>query len=93
MATILADNIFKCIFLYEYDRIQIQISLKVVPKSSIDNKPASIQVVAWRWPGNKPLPEPMMAQLTYAHMPHYERRVREATSKTMEKYIKYITWI
>ena len=92
MATILADKIYK-IFLYEYDRIQIQISLKVVPKSPINNKPALVQVMAWHWPGNKPLHEPMMAQLPYAHMRHFERRVKEATSKIMEKYIKYITWI
>ena len=41
MAAILADDIFKCIFLNETDRIQIQISLKLVPKSPIDNKRAS----------------------------------------------------
>ena len=37
MAAILADDIFKCIFLNENGRIQIQISLKYVPKSPIDN--------------------------------------------------------
>ena len=37
MATILADNIFKCIFLNENVRILIQISLKFVPRSPIDN--------------------------------------------------------
>ena len=40
MVAILADDIFKCIFLYENDRIVIQISLKLVPKSLIGNKPA-----------------------------------------------------
>ena len=44
MAAILADDIFKCIFLYENDRIPIQISLKLVPKSPIDNKQALVQV-------------------------------------------------
>ena len=38
--------------------ILIQISLKFVPKSPIDNKPALIQVMAWHQAGNKPLPEP-----------------------------------
>ena len=37
MATILADDIFNCIFLIENDRISIQTSLKYVPRSPIDN--------------------------------------------------------
>ena len=37
MAAILADDNFKCIFLNENDRIAIRISLKIVPKSPIDN--------------------------------------------------------
>ena len=37
MAAISADDSFKCIFLNEIDRILIQISLKLVPKSPIDN--------------------------------------------------------
>ena len=48
MAAILADDNFKCIFLNENDRIPIQISLKFVPRSQIDNKPALNQVMAWR---------------------------------------------
>ena len=46
MAAILADDIFKCIFLNENDIILIQISLKFVPRSPIDNKPALVQVLA-----------------------------------------------
>ena len=37
MATILADDIFKRIFLNENGRVPIQISLKFVPKNPIDN--------------------------------------------------------
>ena len=37
MATILADDIFKCIFLNEKIQILIKISLKFVPKGLIDN--------------------------------------------------------
>ena len=70
MAAILADYIFKCIFLYENDRIPIQISLKLVPKSQIDNKPALLQVMAWCRTGDKHLPEPMMTQLSDAYMRH-----------------------
>ena len=51
MAAILADNNFKCIFLNENDRILFRISLKFVPRSPIDNKPALVQVVAWRRTG------------------------------------------
>ena len=70
MSTILAGDIFKCIFLYENDRIQIQISLKLVPKSPIDNKPVLVQVMAWRRTGDKPLPEPMKTQFTDAYIRH-----------------------
>ena len=48
MAAVLADNIFKCIFLNENDRIPIQISLKFIPRNPIDNKPALGHVMAWR---------------------------------------------
>ena len=60
MTTILADNIFKCIFLNENDKIAIQISLKLVPRSPIDNKLALVHVMAWCQTGDKPLPEQMM---------------------------------
>ena len=70
MATILADDIFKCIFLNENDTIPIQISLKFVPRSLIGNYPAFIQVMAWHQTSNKPLPEPMLTQFTDAYMRH-----------------------
>ena len=38
MASILADAIFKCIFLNKNDKIRIPISLKLVPRSPIGNK-------------------------------------------------------
>ena len=70
MAAILADDIFKCIFLNENDRIQIEISLKFVPWSPIDNKLALVQVMAWRRIGNKPLSEPVLTRFTDAYMRH-----------------------
>ena len=70
MAAVLADDIFKCIFLNENDRIQIQISLKFIPMSLIDNKSAVVQAMAWRRIGDKPLSELMMTQFTDAHMRH-----------------------
>ena len=56
MAAILADDIFKYIFLNENYRIPIQISLKFVPRGPIDSKTAMVQVMAWRRTGDKPLP-------------------------------------
>ena len=46
MAAILADDIFKCIFMNESYRIPIQISLKFVARSPIDDKPGLVQVMA-----------------------------------------------
>ena len=46
MAAILTDDILKCIFLNENDRIPIQISQKFVPRNPIDNKAALVQVTA-----------------------------------------------
>ena len=53
-----------------YDWILIQISLKFVPMSPIDNKPALVQVMAWRLTGDKPLLEPMLTQFTDGYMWH-----------------------
>ena len=72
MATILANNNFKCISLTENDRIPIQFSLKFAPTSPIFNKPALVQVMAWCGTGDKPLPEPMLTQFTDAYMGHQE---------------------
>ena len=70
MATILADNNFKCIFLNENDRILIQIWLKFVPRNPADNNPALVYVMAWRRRGDKPLSEPVLTQFTDAYMRH-----------------------
>ena len=66
MAAILADDIFKCIFLKENDRIAIQI--KFVLKGLIDNNSALGQVMAWRRTGDKPLPEPRITQVTNTYI-------------------------
>ena len=58
-----ADAIFKSIFLNENVWISIKISLKFVPKCPINNIPALVQIMAWRWPGDKSLSEPMMVSL------------------------------
>ena len=58
-----ADDMFKCIFLNENIWIPIEISLKIVPRGSISNIPALVQIMAWRRSGDKPLSEPMMIRL------------------------------
>ena len=56
-----ADDVFKRIFINENVRISVKISLNFVPKDSINNIPALVQIMTWRRPGDKPLSEPMMA--------------------------------
>ena len=58
-----ADDTFKRIFLNENVRISIKISLKFVPKGPINSNPSSVQIMAWRRSGDKPLSEPMMVSL------------------------------
>ena len=70
MAAILADNIFKRVFLNEKTRISIKISLKFVLKGPINKIPAVVQIMAWRRPGDKPLSETMLTQFTDAYMRH-----------------------
>ena len=57
------DHTFKCVLLDENVLILINIWLKFLPKGSINNTPALVQIMAWRQPGDKPLSEPMMVSL------------------------------
>ena len=70
MAAILADDNFKCIFMNENDKIPIKISLKFIPMSPIDNKPALVQVMAWHRKGDKPLLELMLPQFVDTYVWH-----------------------
>ena len=89
-------NKFKYIFLNENGRIPIWISLKfVVPRSSIDNKPALVQIMAWRRPGDKPLSEPMMIVLL-THMcvtrPQWVKSIIPVSVRSLESH-SYFTGI
>ena len=53
------DDVFRCIFLNENIYISIKISLKFVRKCPINNVPALVLIMAWRWP----LYEPMMVSV------------------------------
>ena len=59
------DDTFNRIFVNENVRISIEFSLKFVPKGSINNIPALVQIMAWCRPGDKPKPlsEPVMVDL------------------------------
>ena len=61
--------IFRWIFVNENFYILIQISLKFVTDSPIDNNPVFVYM-AWRRIGDKPLSEPMLTRLTDAYMRH-----------------------
>ena len=50
--------------------VLIPILLKFVPKGPMDNLSALVEVMAWRWTGDKPLPELMLTQFTDAYMLH-----------------------
>ena len=70
MAANLADNIFKYIFINEKFHILIRILLEFVPRGPIDNRPALVQVMAWRRTDDKPLPETTLTHFTDAYMRH-----------------------
>ena len=61
-----AGNNFKCMILKENLCILIQISLQFVPKGVVNNGSALVQVMAWYFTGNKPLPEPMLTEMSDA---------------------------
>ena len=68
MATILADDIFKCILLNGV--INSDSNFTETPGSPIDNKQELVQVMAWRRAGDKPLPESLLTQFTNGYMRH-----------------------
>ena len=49
------DIEFFCIVRRLFIHLYIQISLKIVSKGPIYNKPTLVQIMAWCWVGNKPL--------------------------------------
>ena len=49
---------------------RFQTSLRFVPKGSIGNKAALVEVMAWHQTGDKPLPKSMLAQFTNTYMRH-----------------------
>ena len=64
------EGMFEYIFLKENACIFITISMKFVPKGPVNNIPPSVQIMAWRRPGNKPFSGPMIALFADAYMRH-----------------------
>ena len=55
-----SEDTFNRSFLNENIIISSEISLNFVPKVRSNNITALVQIMAWRWPGDKPLSERMM---------------------------------
>ena len=51
-----------------------------VPKGPINNIPALIQIMAWCWPGNKQLSEPIIA---YYVLVYQNKRIRISVIKSL----------
>ena len=57
---LLRRRCFKVHFLDENVWFSLKIPLKFVPRGLINNIPALVEIMAWRRPGDKPLPEPTL---------------------------------
>ena len=86
------DDIFKCLFFNENVWISINISLRCVPKGPVTNIPALVQIIAWRWLGDKRMSEPMVFSLlthicvTQPQWDNYDcTRASEATQTNIGK--------
>ena len=66
-------------------------SLKCVPRCPTDNKPALVQVMAWRRRGDKPLPEPMLTQFIDAYMCGTRGRLTGWFSSWNKRYCSLIS--
>ena len=75
------------------------ISLKFVPKFPINNILALVQIMAWRWPGNKTLTEPMMVclstniRITLPQWVKYTQQTPHSLSKKLFCDLAYSSWV
>ena len=81
----MAGDIFKFIFFNQNYCIWIQISWKYVPKGPVDKKPALIQIMAWRWIGDKPWWEPISAEFADAYIGLNELAVTTAHDDVIKR--------
>ena len=89
MTNNLADDIFNCIFFNENAWILNKISLRFVPKGPINNIPALVQIMAWRWPGEPSFAQEMACHLCGVDVLHeqtqtdHQLQTNEQTSKKL----------
>ena len=57
------ETTFRNTFLNQNASMLNKISLKFVPNGLINNIPSLAQIMAWYWPGDRPLSEPMVVRL------------------------------
>ena len=68
IAIIFADDVFLCIFLNENFWNANKMSLKYVPRYTIDNKPPLVEIMGCHRKEDNPLYEPMIIWFTDAYM-------------------------
>ena len=73
-----ADDIYKSMILNGNCRILILNSLKYAHKGPVNNKPALVQIRAWRPPGDKPLSEPMVNSFSGVYKHHSGSIIKQA---------------
>ena len=84
------DDTFKRILLNESNIISIRFSLEFVPTGAINDIPTLVQIMAWRRPGYKPLPEAIMISLM-AHICVTRPQWVQGTSlrSSLANFLKY----
>ena len=87
MDAILQTTSSSAFFFNENVWIQIQISMKFVPKGPVNNIPALVQIMAWRRPGHKPLSEQMMIRI-----PSHIRVTRPQWVNNKPTLVQIMTW-
>ena len=85
---------FICNLINEKFCIFNRISLKIVPKGSIDNESVLVRGLTWRRIGDKPLPGLMLTHFTDAYMRHWGRWVKYLAYFYTKTYLKqrHIFW-
>ena len=66
-----ADDGFKCIFMNGNIWISIKISLRFVPKGSVNTISALFQIMTWCRIGDNPPSEPMLTRFTDTYIRHW----------------------
>ena len=87
-------DILKYLFFNENIWILITILLKL-PKGPTHHIPAFVQIMAWCWPGDKPLSEPMMDSLlihTYVSRPQWVNEIFYCTVNAVSNYCVVAWW-